>query len=130
MNSLHVLVIENEPGVADQCVAELSARGHRVHRCQAPGAPSFPCHATTDPRRCPLYGAVDVVLAVRDERHRITPYELGVTCAVRAGVPIVVQAPEGSDRFGHLAAAHADPAEVAATCERVAEQSWILTPTS
>jgi len=125
MNPLHVLVIENEQGVADAAVDELEASRHVVHRCFAQGAPSFPCLAITNPRRCPLYGEIDVVLAVRDDRRPVTPYELGISCAVRAGVPVVVLAPEGADRFGHLAEAHAAPGTVTAVCERVAQGSWV-----
>jgi hypothetical protein len=124
MNELHVLVVENEPGVADAAVAELVTAGHHVHRCHQPGAPAFPCAAVTDPRRCPLYRSIDVVLSVRDSRRVVTPYELGVSCCVRAGVPVVTQAPFGADRFGHLADAHAVPGTVATTCERVA-LSWV-----
>jgi hypothetical protein len=125
MKPLHVLVIENEQGSADDAVAELTASGHVVHRCFSSGAPSFPCLAVTNPRRCPLYGEIDVALSVRDGRTPVTPYELGVSCAVRAGVPVVTQAPAGADRFGHLADAHATPGRVAAVCERAAQDNSI-----
>jgi hypothetical protein len=121
---LHVLVIENEQGVADAAVAELGAGRHVVHRCFASGAPSFPCLAIGEPRRCPLHGTIDVALAVRDEHGPVTPYELGISCAVRARVPVVTQAPPGADRFAHLADAHAAPGQVTTVCEQVAESGW------
>lgn len=130
MNPLHVLVIENEQGVADAAVAELTVAGHVIHRCFAIGAPSFPCRAVTDPRRCPLYGEIDVVLTARDARRPVTPYELGVSCAVRAGVPVVTHAPFGADRFGHLADAHAASGTVAAVCEQVAADNWVSSYTN
>lgn len=124
MKPLHVLVIENEQGVGDGAVAELGAAHHVVHRCFAPGARSFPCLAIGEPRQCPLFGTIDVALAVRDGRGPVTPYELGISCAVRAGVPVVTQAPAGADRFGHLAQAHAAPGDVTTVCERVAQRAW------
>lgn len=124
MKPLHVLVIENEQGVGDAAVAELEAAHHVVHRCFVPGAPSFPCLAVRQPRRCPLYGTIDVALAVRDGRRPVTPYELGISCAVRAGVPVVTQAPAGADRFRHLGEAHAAQGFVTTVCEQAAERRW------
>lgn len=93
--SLDVLVLESRDGVATEAARSLEAAGHRVHRCHEPGDRGFPCRGVTEPNGCPIDGHVDVALLVRGRvTPRPTPLEDGVSCAVRAGIPIVE---EGSD---------------------------------
>lgn len=100
MTELDVLIIESHPGAARHEVADLEAAGHRVHRCYDPGADGFPCVAITDPDACPVDRGVDVALI---SRRRVTPrptsLEQGVSCALRAGIPVVQDGPTVLDPY-------------------------------
>ncbi len=90
-NPLEVLVLESEPGAAEEAVYDLERAGHQVHRCHEPGKPAFPCRAF-DEAGCPLEaGTVDVALTVR-ARSRSVPssFEDGVSCALQHRIPLVV----------------------------------------
>ena len=92
---LTVMVLESHRDVAARASSKLTARGHTVRRCHEPGEPSFPCNGLGDGSGCPLDGAVDVALVVRrGVTPRPTGDEDGVTCALRAGLPLVE---DGSD---------------------------------
>lgn len=95
--SLHVLLTESHPGLADLDAGALEAAGHHVHRCHDPRATdSFPCAGLHEGGDCPLDGPVDVAVLHRlPSSARPTPWEDGARCAVRAGVPLVVH-PHGS----------------------------------
>ena len=72
--------------------AELREAGFDVHRCVEDGAPAFPCVGLTG-GACPLEaeGGIDVAVDVRQHPWpHPTLRETGVTCALRAGVPLVV----------------------------------------
>src|SRR5688572_4567734 len=95
-----VLLIESRPGIAEQTARDLAAAGHRVHRCHEQGMPAFPCTALTQPGSCPLDGHVDVALLVRSRvQPRPTQAEDGVSCAIRAGIPLVEQGTSTLDPF-------------------------------
>jgi hypothetical protein len=81
------LVLDGDPPAAERATAELRGAGHVVERCCEPGA--VPCYIfMTDPR-CPLnQGDVDVALIARDHPWPDPPFERGMTCMLRAGVPI------------------------------------------
>jgi len=97
---LDVLVIENQRHAADQTVAALEAAGHHVHRCYEPGSPGFPCRALEASGTCPLDHGIDLALVVRDRiEPRPTRYETGVSCAIRAGVPVIERGPAVLDPF-------------------------------
>lgn len=97
---LDVLVVENRRHAADAAVADLEAAGHHVHRCFDPDSPGFPCQAIREPGTCPLDQGVDVALSVRDRiEPRPTRYEQGISCAIRAGVPIAEVGPQALDPF-------------------------------
>jgi hypothetical protein len=91
-----VMLVENRSGAGDAACDALRAVGCRVHRCDPPGrdGTALPCRAIDDPDACPLSTGVDVALLVRDQ---VTPgssgLEAGLTCAARAGVPIVEDGP-------------------------------------
>src|SRR5690606_10284965 len=95
---LDVLVIESRPGAGATAVADLTAAGHRVVRCHDDGRPAFPCRGVERPGDCPVEeGAADVAVLARDATATDpTPYEAGLGCAVRAGVPVVATADVGS----------------------------------
>lgn len=115
---LNVLALENSRGSARVAVAELEARGHLVHRCHEDGATPFPCRGVVDPSDCPVEGPIDVALVVR---HHVHPHpsddESGVSCAIRAGIPVVEQGPSIRDPFDAWITARVDDRSVAETCE-------------
>lgn len=100
MSTHHVLLIESRPGIAEHTAQSLTAAGHTVHRCHEPGLPAFPCTELTQPGTCPLDQGIDVALAVRKRvLPRPTPVEDGISCTIRAGVPLVEMGPGTLDPF-------------------------------
>jgi hypothetical protein len=102
--TLNVLVVEGGNGAADEAIRELTAAGHTVVRCRAPGAPAFPCRGLIDASTCPLRSdAIDVALTVRaDVSTRPTPSEDGARCALMSHVPLVVAGPSVLDPYAGL----------------------------
>ncbi len=102
---MRTLLIESSPGVGADAAAALSGAGHPVLRCHEEGQPTFPCGDLAEPGSCPLHGpgAVDVVLSVRHpDDTEPTAAEAGVTCALRAGVPVVVLGDQSANPFAAL----------------------------
>ena len=92
--------MESVPTAADEASAALARAGHRLHRCYEPGARGFPCAGVRDPSSCPIAQGVDVALLVRPHvAPRPTVLETGVSCALRAGVPLVEKGTETLDPF-------------------------------
>jgi hypothetical protein len=122
---LDVLIIESQPGVAAGATAALERRGHHVHRCYSQ-LTSFPCRGVTDSGSCPVDLPVDVALVVRPRvSPHPTPFESGVACAIRAGVPIVEDGPQMLDPFEPWVAARVRPDDdIADVCIRTAEDAW------
>src|SRR5688500_8530961 len=90
-----VLVISSDDEPLTTVEQTLAAAGYDVQRCHRAGAPSFPCSGLVG-GECPLEatGGVDVAIDVRQHPWPTpTPRELGVTCALRARVPLVVVTP-------------------------------------
>jgi hypothetical protein len=115
--TLDVLVVPSHPGVADPSVAVLEKAGHRVHRCQDEGRPAFPCKGVTDPSACPLDGKIDLALAVRRGNNPWpTALESGLSCAIRAGVPIVEDGAAEGDPFDPWVLRRVDGQDVATAC--------------
>lgn len=86
---LDVLLLESPPGTTTGgAAAQLMEAGHRIHRCHDDGDTSVPCKALADPGACPLDDSIDVALLVRTHPAPAT-LEDGLTCAIRAGVPVV-----------------------------------------
>jgi hypothetical protein len=102
-------------------IAELEAAGHRVQRCHEPGARPFPC-AGLDPGRCPLEeDAIDVVLTVRAQPgSRPTPFEDGITCALRRHVPVVVAGHTTIDPFAPYSVTVVGTNDIVERCEQAA----------
>ena len=89
-NDLDVLVIESQPRIAANAVEALEAAGHRVHRCYDDADGHSPCRGLASPPDCPVDGPVDVALVVRPGYSQASGhFEEGVSCAVRAFVPVV-----------------------------------------
>jgi hypothetical protein len=121
---LEVLVIESYPGAAAWAVHDLEAAGHRVQRCYDEDAPGFPCRGVLDAARCPLARHADVALLVRGRvAPRPTALEQGVTCALRAAVPLVEAGPAALDPFADWLAARVDD-DVVATCEAASDAAF------
>lgn len=125
---LDVLLIESYPGIGDRDAEMLSAAGHRVSRCfTADGADTdvnqSVCVGVRE-RTCPLDHAADVALLVRDATAAgTTSTEIGVMCALRAGVPVVSNGSGVPGPFdGWLLACDAD--DVAASCVNAVEHSF------
>jgi hypothetical protein len=118
--------MENHRGASHPAEQELTAAGHRVHRCHEGGARGFPCVGITDPGSCPVDQRVDVALVVRDRvSPRPKPLEQGVSCAIRAGVPVVEQGSDILDPYTPWIAERVAPGfGVAAACERAAAGSF------
>jgi hypothetical protein len=114
---MRTLLIESSPGVGAEAAAALSDAGHPVVRCHEEGRPTFPCGDLAEPGSCPLHGpgAVDVVLSVRHpDDAEPTAAEAGVTCALRAGVPVVVLGDQEVNPFAALTVPVSDDDPVAA----------------
>lgn len=87
---LNLLVLESHPGAADRAIASLEEAGHQVRRCHEGDGAAFPCKGLSGASDCPLDEPVDVTLLVRRGiAPRPTEHEDGVTCALRAHVPLV-----------------------------------------
>ena len=99
MTSLDVLLVESHPGNGARVAGALERAGHHVHRCHEPGATGFPCTEITSPGSCPLDAGVDVALLVRRVAPHPTDLEQGVSCALRAGLPIIEDGPTILDPF-------------------------------
>jgi hypothetical protein len=135
MTRLEVLVIESDPGVGESDARALEAAGHRVHYCYrtslgpAPGRVAtrdrYLCTGVTE-GACPLEQGIDVALLVR-QRPLTRPgaREGGVSCALRADVPVVEDGPDLLDPFEPWLAGRATgDADVASTCEAAASASF------
>lgn len=108
-DTLDVMLVESHTHGADVAAAEREAGGHRVHRCFQPGDRGFPCTGVTDPAACPIDRGVDVALLVRSHvAPRPTAFERGVSCAIRAGVPVVEDGPAILDPFSPWLTARSD----------------------
>lgn len=101
---LPVLVVGTDDWAIEQSAAALQAAGHEPLRCHEPGAPAFPCNALLPGRRCPLDIGVEAVVTSRARPVSApTVTETGVTCALHAGVPLVVAGISDRGPFSALA---------------------------
>jgi hypothetical protein len=120
---MRVLVVESDRHTADQAIADLRAGGHEVARCHERGLPAFPCNALCDGGTCPLDSGsgADVLLAYRAHPHPLpTPFEDGVSCALRHQIPVVVAGASTLNPFDHWTTAVAADDSVVDACERAA----------
>src|SRR4051794_23273845 len=117
---LNVLLVESHARAGERHLAELEAAGHHVLRCHGPRESSFPCAGIRDADACPLEQGIDIALVVRSHVAPIpTALEDGVSCAIRAGLPIVEDGPTVLDPFEPWLAVRVT-GDVVSTCEEVA----------
>jgi hypothetical protein len=92
-SDLDVLVVESHRGAAAEATTALEAAGHHVHHCFDADDEGLTCRAVRDRGSCPLDDGMDVALLVRDPHadDRPTAREIGISCAVRAHVPVAAQ---------------------------------------
>jgi hypothetical protein len=86
------LLVSSDDDPLDAAERALLDAAFDVHRCHAPGSPSPLCTGIVT-GECPLdvAGGIDVLVDVRQHPWPLpTRHEIGVTCALRAGVPVVV----------------------------------------
>ena len=123
--TLDVLLLESQSRAGDAASAALEAAGHRVHRCFDEPSYGFPCRGVLDARQCPIERPIDVALLVRRRvAPRPTPYEGGVRCAIRAGVPIVEHGADLYDPFAPWITSRIEStAEVVPGCVGAAQQA-------
>lgn len=131
--SLDVLLIESHPGVGAVDAEQLAAAGHRVHRCypardphagRVPLSERYLCTGVTD-GTCPLDAGMDVALLVRQRiATRPAAREAGVSCALRAGVPVVEDGPDLLDPYQPWLAARVHDHDAAATCQEAASTAF------
>ena len=97
--------------------AALEGAGYDVVRCDD-GASTFPCTGATG--SCPLDGSVDVAVVVHDRPSTdLAVGEVGVVCAFRDGVPVVLAGNHAQSPFdGRCDSVAADAADVPAACQR------------
>jgi hypothetical protein len=116
---MRVLVLESDPHTAHGAIVELQAAGHKVLRCHEPDMPAFPCNALFDGGSCPLdQEPVDVVLDHRAHvSSRPTPYEDGISCALRRHIPLVTSGMSVFSPFEPWTVTHVGDDGVVAACE-------------
>lgn len=120
-----MLILETTRGGARSAVAELEGAGHRTHRCRDAGAPAFPCKGVVDPTTCPLAGPVDVTLVVRNTvRPSTSTLEDGVSCSLRAGVPVVEDGTSILDPFDGWLTARVGDRSVVSACEEASRTGF------
>lgn len=129
MTALDVLLLSNGPAALDGVTADLEAAGHRVVRCHPVGTTAaWPCVALVG-GPCPLEDAgIDVALDVRTAVSSGTsPWEDGVACARRDGVPLVVAGRTAFQPFAdHASVVVEGTADVVAAVEDAAARSRAL----
>jgi hypothetical protein len=119
---VRVLVVESDRGSATSAINDLKAAGHHVVRCHEQDLPAFPCNALCDHGECPLEApeGVDVVVDYRARPHpRPTPFEDGVSCALRRHVPLVVAGTSALNPFDRWTRATAVDDDVVNVVEEV-----------
>jgi hypothetical protein len=97
-DEMRVLVLEEQAGADVPVATALEEAGHEVVRCHAAGAEAFPCRALTHPEDCPLASPRPVAAAVSISDGGPGALEVGVTCALRRCIPLVVA---GDGHSGH-----------------------------
>lgn len=84
---LDVLVIGNDPG--EGVARRLHAAGHRLQRCESDHGTGTPCRGVIDVDDCPLERGADVAVVAPDGAGDEPLLGQAVSCAVRAGVPVL-----------------------------------------
>lgn len=110
---MRVLVLEDQPGAADEVIGNLESAGLSITRCHEPGATDGVCMGMPGQAGCPLDSQViDAAISVRADGGPVTVLEDGVRCALRHHVPLVtVGVPEDSPWVTMATATVTDPIE-------------------
>ncbi len=118
--SLNLLILESHAGAADRAAAQLEAEGHTIHRCHESDGHAFPCAGVSGDHGCPIEEQVDVALVVRrGVGPAPTPLEDGVSCALRAGIPVVEDGTDLLDPYAEFITTRVGAEEsVADACQR------------
>ena len=115
---MRVLLLESHPGVADDALAQLTAAGQTVVRCDTADR-LYPCQGLAAGGVCPLDEHTDVAVLVQEIG---TPQvEHGAVCAARGRVPVVEV--DGTRVHGRLPITSwttVDSRDLLDECERVA----------
>lgn len=119
---MRTLLVESSPGAGAAAEAELARAGVEVLRCSERAAPAFPCREVTEWGSCPLAGSTrpDLVLVARASTDKeATIAEAGVSCALRHGVPVLVEHDPalGTNPFGDLVDVAKEGVDRLAACE-------------
>ena len=108
---MRILLTDTGSGAADDAARTLEHAGHEVVRCTSPGAVAFPCRGLSSDS-CPLDDRVDVTVAVRaGAGPEPTAEEMGVTCALRHRIPLVVAGGPVADPFAAWTTSTVDGAD-------------------
>lgn len=101
--------------------AALEASGIDVARCAPNAGRPYPCVGADGP--CPLDGTVDVAVVVHDGPSTdFHPGEVGVVCAQRDGIPLVVAGNGAFAPFrGQATVVAAGVSDLASACERAVQ---------
>lgn len=121
--SFKIMVLESDPGAADQAIHDLTGAGHVALRCHDRDAPAFPCRGVADQSTCPLRSeVVDVALVVRAHpRSEPGREQDGARCALLHRVPLVVAGPAVLDPYADFEARTVEhPGALVEVCEDVA----------
>ena len=120
---LDVLVVGSSPRAGAAAVEALQAAGHRVHQCHDDDHRGVVCRGMTVGSTCPIDDGIDVAMLVRSRVHpRPTPFEDGIRCAIRAGLPVVEDGPEVLDPYASWVTLRMTPgADAATACAEAAE---------
>ena len=106
---MRVLLTESDPELAAEVEATLAQAGHEVLACvDRPGSP-FPCRGTAGTGPCPLDKGAEVAVSVPGTLPAVPKAgDVGVVCALRHHLPLVVTRP-GDDIVAEVERAAAAP---------------------
>ena len=127
-----VLVVGTDDWAVEQASSALTSAGQETSCCHPAGEAAFPCNRFRDDGRCPVDDGVDVVADVRARAIReITPGEIGVICALRTGIPLVVAGIAETGPFDRVASlVVATGGDLASACENAASVVDLRTASS
>ncbi|MCX7621594.1 MAG: hypothetical protein N2037_12220 [Acidimicrobiales bacterium] len=106
-----IVVLGTLDWMLDHVREQLRAGGHEVLSCHFDNGPAFPCVGLAGASPCPMDEA-DLVLSVRSHPlPQPTRREIGVTCGLRRGLPLIVVGRTMLNPFESFASAVVDDLE-------------------
>ncbi len=114
-----VLVVGSDDWAIGDAAGQLREAGRTVHRCSDSAEAPFPCNALIPGRGCPLdLHHVDVVLNIRSRpESQPSISEMGATCGLRDGLPLVVGGLSDMSSFAPWAEKVPPTGDIVATCD-------------